>query len=528
MRKARAKTVKKTRKTARAKSARRPDGEGHLDTVVSNAPIILFAFDARGVFTISKGKALEGLGLAPGDAVGRTILELYGDNPRVLDDCRRALKGELFTDTVEVSGRLFETRYCPQKGPGGRIVGVVGVATDVTDQLRVLELEKKARADAEAASHAKDEFLAVVSHELRTPMTAILGWTWLLRSGEVAQADFGRALDVIERNMKMQAQIIEDLLDMSTIVTGKLQLDRRPVDLNLAIDDALEALRPSAEARRLTIDDQRKDGEVLVLGDRQRLKQVFWNLLSNAVKFNRDAGLVRLNVSVEGREAVVRIEDNGEGIPEDFLPSLFDPLRQAESSLTRRHRGLGIGLAIVRHLIAMHGGRVSAHSEGRGRGSRFTVALPLASAAEPAKAAPGAPPAIDVLPHSLDLMRILLVDDEPDTISVLTELLRYCGAQVHCAGSAKEAMALLPQVKPDIVISDIAMPQEDGYSFMRRVRALPAAKGGEVPALALTACASSDDKRLALEAGFQFYLAKPVEPGKLVAALRSLPRNKHA
>lgn len=506
--------------------AKRKGSPVRLEEVVSSAPIVIFATDKNGVFTLSMGRGLDALGMKAGLSVGKSAFDVYGHNPRICANIRKALKGKAFTDIVEEKGRLFETRYTPRK-VAGRVVGMVGVATDVTDHHRVLELEKKARAEAEATSQAKDEFLAVVSHELRTPMTAIQGWTWLLRSGEVKSQDVGKALEVIERNMKLQAQIIEDLLDISSIVTGKLQLDRRPIDINAALDDALEQLRPSAEARELRIEEDRS--EALIHGDRARLKQVFWNLLSNAIKFNKEGGVVRVFVGTRDGRAVVRFEDTGEGIPPDFLPSLFDPLRQAESSLTRKHRGLGIGLAIVRHLVKMHGGTVEAYSPGPGKGSRFTVTLPLGSAS--AQAAPNAAAAEaaeeqSTLTHSLDLMRVLLVDDEPDTLQILTQLLRYCGAEVSPASSAAEALALLPRKKPDIVISDIAMPLEDGYSLIRKIRALPPEQGGEVPALALTAMAAPEDRRLALEAGYQFYLAKPVEPAKLVAALRSLPRRR--
>jgi signal transduction histidine kinase/ActR/RegA family two-component response regulator len=507
------------------KAARRPlQPAVKLDDIISAAPIVLFATDKNGVVTLSTGKGLEGLGLKPGDHVGLSLYELYKHNPRICANIKKVLAGKEFTDVVTEKGRVFETRYTPRKARG-KVVGMVGVAADVTDHHRVLELEKKARAHAEASSQAKDEFLAVVSHELRTPMTAIQGWTWLLRSGEVKPQDVDKALEVIERNMKLQAQIIEDLLDISTIVTGKLQLNRTPFDVNAALDDALEQLRPSAEAREIKLEEDRVP--VIVHGDRARLRQIFWNLLSNAIKFNREGGVVRLIVGKKNGDVLIRFEDTGEGIPSDFLPSLFNPLKQAESSLTRKHRGLGIGLAIVRHLVKMHGGTVEAYSEGPGKGSRFMITLPSAEkVGDSDTPIPASETEEAALPHSLDLMRILIVDDEPDTLSILAQLLRYCGADVSTASDAKQALALVPKFKPDIVISDIAMPMEDGYTLIRKIRALGPSQGGEVPALALTAMASQNDRRLALEAGFQFYLAKPVEPAKLVAALRSLPRRQ--
>lgn len=469
----------------------------------------------------------------PEDLIGHNWRELYA--PQELERFQREIMPALKKASKwhgEAVGRRKDGSLFPQELSLVMVDegGLACVVRDITqrrqaeeEHRRVLELEKRARAEAEAASLAKDEFLAVVSHELRTPMTAILGWTCLLRAGEVSEID--RALDVIERNMKLQAQIIEDLLDISTIVTGKLRIERRPLDLCLPVEAALEALRHSAQARSIKLEVS-KEGTLAVVGDRQRLQQIFWNLLSNAIKFNREQGSVRVSLASRDGWAVAVFEDDGEGIPTDFLPELFDPLKQAESSLTRRHRGLGIGLSIVRHLVGFHQGEVTAESAGPGLGSKFTVKIPLAR--EAAQAEPGKvpmPPAPDTeLPHSLDLVTILLVDDEPDTLQVLAELLRYCGAEVIVAASAQEGLQALGRHKPDLIISDIAMPGEDGYGFIRKVRALGPKQGGETPAMALTACAADTDRIRALEAGFQFYLAKPVDPPKLIAAIRSLPR----
>jgi PAS domain S-box-containing protein len=469
------------------------------------------------------------------EMIGRGSLEFYAPEEQarfekeVLPTLRKAgqWRGEAIGRRRD--GSLFPQEVSLTVVEGG---GLACVVRDITqrrqaeeEQKRILELEKQARTEAEAASLAKDEFLAVVSHELRTPMTAILGWTCLLRAGEVTEVD--KALDVIERNMKLQAQIIEDLLDVSTIVTGKLQIEKRALDLAAPVEGALEILGHAAQARSIRLSIS-KQGPLNVIGDRQRLQQVFWNLLSNAIKFNREEGSVRVSLSASEGWAVAVFEDEGEGIPADFLPELFDPLRQAENSLTRRHRGLGIGLSIVRHLVQLHQGEVQAESAGPGLGSKFTVRLPLASdnvRKDAPKASAPVPPLPDAsLPHSLDLVNILVVDDEPDTLQVLAELLRYCGAQVVLADSATAGLEAIRRHKPDLIISDISMPGEDGYSFIRKVRALGPKQGGEAPALALTARATADDRVQALEAGFQFYLAKPVDTAKLVAAIRSLPR----
>lgn len=423
----------------------------------------------------------------PEDLIGHSWQELYA--PQELERFHREILPILKKTGKwrgEAVGRRKDGSLFPQELSLVMVDegGLACVVRDITqrrqaeeEHQRVLELEKRARAEAEASSLAKDEFLAVVSHELRTPMTAILGWTCLLRAGEVSEID--KALDVIERNMKLQAQIIEDLLDISTIVTGKLRIERRPLDLCVPVEAALEALRHSAQARSIKLEVS-KQGTLNVVGDRQRLQQVFWNLLSNAIKFNREQGSVRVTLTAQDGWAVAVFEDDGEGIPTDFLPELFDPLKQAESSLTRRHRGLGIGLSIVRHLVRFHQGEVTAESAGPGLGSKFTVKIPLTreAAASEARLLPVLCAPDTELPHSLDLITILLVDDEPDTLQVLAELLRYCGAEVVVASSAGEGLEALKRHKPDLIISDIAMPGEDGYAFIQKVRALGPKQGG--------------------------------------------------
>ena len=405
---------------------------------------------------------------------------------------------------------------------------MVCVARDITERKRaeeehgrLLQLEKTARAEAEAASRAKDEFLAVVSHELRTPMTAILGWTWLLRSGDVAPAELGKALDVIDRNMKLQAQIIEDLLDVSSIVTGKLHLSVKTVDLAAAVAAAVDTVSGVAERSSIVLKTDLQSG-VTVSGDAHRLQQVFWNLLSNAIKFNRKDGAVRATLGIAEGCAAVTIEDDGEGIDPALLPEIFDPFRQGEDSLTREHRGLGLGLAIVRHLVELHGGSVSAASGGRGKGASFTVLLPLLDIPAPVKAArpqQAAPPR-PALKDALKGVAVLVVDDEPDTVAVLGELLRHCGAEVHSALSAGEALEVIRKSQPKLLLCDLAMPGEDGFSLIRKLRDMTG--GGRIRALALSARARDDDRERALEAGFDRFLAKPAELDVIVAHLREL------
>lgn len=405
--------------------------------------------------------------------------------------------------------------------------GFVIVARDITQRKqseaeheRLLALERVARAEAEAANRAKDEFLAVLSHELRTPMTAVLGWTWLLRAGDVQPSEQAKALEIIERNMKLQAQIIEDLLDVSSIITGKLHLQPRPVRLDSVLASAVEANRAGAEGRGVAIEAALEP--VSVYGDAHRLQQVFWNLLSNAVKFNKDGGSVRVTARRDSGCALVTVEDTGEGIGAEFLSAVFDPFRQAEDSLTRKHRGLGLGLAIVRHLVELHGGGVSAASEGQGKGATFTVALPLSPEPAAEKGARSEEASRSSLRETLSGIRVLLVDDEPDTLQMLGELLRFCGADVDLALSSAEALEAFERRVPQVLVSDISMPFEDGYSLLAKLRARGPGRGGGVHAVALTARAKDEDRQKALEAGFQLWLAKPVEPRQLVSAIRSL------
>lgn len=412
---------------------------------------------------------------------------------------------------------------------GAEAEGFVIAARDITERKRaqaehsqLLAMEKTARAEAEAASRAKDEFLAVVSHELRTPMTAVLGWTWLLRSGDVAAEERDKALEVIDRNMKMQAQIIEDLLDVSSIITGKLHLNAKPFELSPVVQAAVDSVRSAASRARVNIISEL--GPALsVNGDAQRLRQVFWNLLNNAIKFNKEGGTVRVTVSADGGCAAITVEDSGHGIEPSVLPEIFDPFRQGEDSLTRQHRGLGLGLAIVRHLIEMHGGSVAASSGGTGQGAAFTVLIPLlpagSSQAEQPKEVDRAEARREI-DGALPGVTVLVVDDEPDTVNVLVELLKHCGAIVSTAFSAAEAFEHMRKTMPQLLVSDLAMPVEDGFSLIKKVRALNG--GRDVRSLALSAHAGDEDRIAALEAGFDDFLSKPVDLRHLVQVLRNL------
>jgi signal transduction histidine kinase len=395
------------------------------------------------------------------------------------------------------------------------------------ERARLLVLEQQARRQAEDANRIKDEFLATLSHELRTPLNAILGWAQVLRSGKVDAPTTERALEAVERNARAQAQLISDLLDVSRIITGKLRLELRPVDLSGILDAALDSVRPAAEAKEIHL--RIVPGQVAgpFVGDPDRLQQVFWNLLSNAIKFTPQGGSVevRLRHTPDGM-AELAVTDSGMGIRPDFLPYVFDRFRQAESTTTRHHGGLGLGLSIVRHLVELHGGTVAVESEGEGRGATFTVRLPARLGAEArVERRAGEPDASSDLVNDCELLaglRVLVLDDEADARELLATALEQHGARVTALASVQEVLEALDRETFHVLLSDIGLPGEDGYSMIRKVRARGAERGGNLPAAALTAYARTEDRVRALSAGFQMHLSKPIDPAELVATIAAL------
>jgi signal transduction histidine kinase/ActR/RegA family two-component response regulator len=390
--------------------------------------------------------------------------------------------------------------------------------------------ERAARTEAERAGRIKDEFLATLSHELRTPLHAILGWSLVLRRLGDVPAKISEGLSVIERNARSQAQIISDLLDMSRIISGKVRLDVQRADLVSIVEAALDTVRPAAEAKSIHLQAELDPLAGPVRGDPSRLQQIFWNLLTNSVKFTPKGGRVLVSLERANAHLEVTVTDNGEGIEAGFLPHVFDRFRQADGATDRRHGGLGLGLSIVKQLVELHGGTISVKSAGKGMGSAFRVNLPVMEIAnEPRKQTTSRHPAESVYrepvadaPHpNLRTSKILVVDDESDARMLIRALLEECEARVMTAKSADEAMTLLGTYDPDLLISDIGMPDEDGYQLMHRVRALPGTRG-QIPAIALTAYARVIDRVKAIEAGYQMHLAKPVEPAELIAMVASL------
>jgi signal transduction histidine kinase/DNA-binding response OmpR family regulator len=390
-------------------------------------------------------------------------------------------------------------------------------------QMASIAIENTLFAEERETNRIKDEFLSVLSHELRTPLNAILGWTQLLRVGELDE-EVGHGIDVIERNARAQAKLVEDLLDVSRVTTGKLRLNSRVMNLISVVSAAVDAVRPVAEEKKITLECDNLAADDRTNGDADRLQQVVWNLLSNAVKFTPPSGRIEVRLDrVNGEKLRLRVTDTGRGIAPNFLPYVFDRFRQADASSTRSHGGLGIGLTIVRHIVELHGGTVHAESPGEGQGSTFVVTLPAASAAAagehelaPAAGANGE--------RSADLsgLRIVVVDDEPDARDVISRVLARAGATTTAAGSVREALAAITRERPDVIVSDIAMPDQDGYDLVRTVREMSESNGGQIPALALTAYAREEDRARCLSAGFQAHLAKPVDPSDLLGVVARL------
>jgi PAS domain S-box-containing protein len=436
-------------------------------------------------------------------------------------------------DVLEFSdGRVFE-RFSKIQTVQDRHVGRVWSYRDVTahrraeeERERLLTSEKEARERAERETRMKDEFLATLSHELRTPLNAILGWANILRMTDRPQ-EIAEGLEVIERNARSQTQIIEDLLDMSRIVSGNVRLDVQRVDLVPVIKAAIESVKPMAAAKEMRVTSVLDPLAGPISGDPARLQQILWNLLTNALKFTRKGGRVHVVLERVDSHIEIGVTDSGEGITPDFLPHVFDRFRQADASTTRQQRGLGLGLAIVKNLAELHGGSVRAKSMGANQGSTFTVALPIATAKidlEPGGTHPSAASGNDASDASPDLsgVRVLAVDDEADARQLIKRILTKRGALVETAGSSEDALKFLRQTKPDVLITDIGMPGEDGYAVIRKIRQLGAKDGGNIPAIALTAFARSEDRRRAILSGFQMHIAKPVEPSELVAMVASL------
>lgn len=513
----------------------------YLAAIIASSDDIIVSKTLDGIVTSWNPAAERILGYSSDEAVGKHIRliippELWSEEDEVLARLRRGERVDHFeTKRRTKDGRLLDISLTvsPIRAEDGTIIGASKVARNITERKRLDEereklysAEKLAREMAEQASRSKDEFLAMVSHELRSPLNAISGWASLLKSGSLKNDERAvRGLEVILQNVRAQDQLINDLLDISRIVSGRMRLNVRPFDLIPTIEAVVEVMSPAAAAKGIRLQLVLDPGASRIAGDPDRLHQVFANLLSNSIKFTPKGGRVQVRLERINSHIEISVNDTGEGVDPDLLPHVFELFRQGDSTTTRKQRGLGLGLGIARSLVELHGGTITAYSEGVGKGAQFVVRLPLMISVQHHGEERTHPAAGDYIPSdvpALSGVRILLVDDEPDSLETVSLLLSQAGAEVSMASSAAQAVEMFLKSVPDVLISDIGMPDEDGYSLMRRIRALP--NGASVPAVALTAFARAHDRIKALEAGYQVHVPKPVDVGELANIIAILIR----
>ncbi|WP_437649768.1 hybrid sensor histidine kinase/response regulator [Sorangium sp. So ce362] len=514
------------------KEALRQSEERFRLLVESVKDYAIFMLDPQGVVTSWNLGAEELKGYKADEILGQHFSRFYQEADVRAGKCAWELATAERDGRVEDEGwriRKDGTRFWASvvitalRGPGGELVGFAKVTRDLTERRRAEE-ERLRLAQEQEANRMKDEFLATVSHELRTPLNAILGWSSLL-CDSVTDPATAKALETIRRNAQAQARIVEDVLDVSRIITGKMRIETRPMSLAAVVTEALEVVRPAAQAKSIELSVQGAERPLLLLGDPTRLQQVMWNLLSNAVKFAETGGHVRVRLEQVGSSIDLAVHDDGRGIEPAMIPHVFERFWQADSSITRRLGGLGLGLSIVRHIVELHGGTVSAQSAGLGQGASFFVTLPVRETAPVAEQGPNTvagAAARQAAREQLDGLRVLVVDDEPDARELVNAVLCQSGAEVHVAGSASEALGALAAARPHVIVSDIGMAEQDGYAFLRSVRAMSRDAGGETPAIALTAYTGGTSQRLAFEAGYDEHLGKPVNPEDLVRLVQKL------
>jgi PAS domain S-box-containing protein len=524
----------------------------HLDALVEASPLAIMVVNAKAQVQLWNPAAERIFGWLSAEVIGRQMPIIPAEKLTTFQNSFRAIPQTAKSTSIretEVSclrknGALLQLEIweAPLQDASGAFSSTLYILADITarkqaeeERSDLLNRAQTARLEAERTSHLKDEFLATLSHELRTPLNAILGWARLLRGGQLDAETASRGIESVERNAKIQTKLVEDILDVSRIITGKWRLETRPVDLCASVESSLDAIRTTVEAKEIILERNLDSRVGLILGDPSRVQQILWNLLSNAVKFTPKRGHIQVRVAREGGNAAISVKDNGKGINEEFLPYVFERFRQADGSLTRKFGGLGLGLAIARHLTELHGGTIEVESPGENQGSKFTVRLPLLSGwgseqltgeviRFPSVAAlEAAPPELS---NVLKGLRILVVDDEPSSRELLLTLLSHCGAEVEAGSCATEALTELARFKPDVLISDIEMPEQDGYVLVRKLRSLEDDQGRRIPAVALTAHARTEDRMQALAAGFDTHVPKPVEPAELVTVVASLARRR--
>jgi PAS domain S-box-containing protein len=527
-----------------------------LAAIVTSSEDAIVSKTLDGIVTSWNVAAERLFGFRADEMVGQSITRIIPENLQheeveILAKLRRGERIERYeTARLRKDGQKLDISLTisPIRDGSGKVVGAAKIAHDITGRRRAerellereaqlsklvaerqffLESERAARSEAERLSHMKDEFLATLSHELRTPLNAIQGWAMLLRQHRARPEDYERGLEAIERNVRVQVQIVNDLLDMSRIISGKVHLEVQPVYLHELVGDAIETVRQSAIAKAIRIQPLLDSHIGLVRGDPNRLQQVLWNLLSNAIKFTPKGGRIQVVLERVNSHAEISVEDTGIGISPEFLPHVFDRFRQADPSTTRRYGGLGLGLSIVKNLVELHGGTVRVKSAGENQGSTFIVTVPISylraneqtrGVSRPASAHPL--DAVD-LPR-LDNVRVLIVDDEADGRTLVARVLEDRGARPECAASAQEALELLTRERFDLLLSDIGMPDMDGFELIRRVRQLDLSRSGPLPAVAITAYARAEDRQRSLLAGFHMHLSKPIDARELIASIAGL------
>jgi PAS domain S-box-containing protein len=527
------------------------DSSTRLSLAMEHSRLGDWSWDAATDLCHLSPRAAEMIGYAPDstvtweDIIGRMHSE---DRIGARQSMRRAIiehadyDDEYRVTRADQNEVWISARGRAQYDDEGRVTGMIGTFANITERKladrereRLLANESAARNEAERANRMKDEFLATLSHELRTPLNAILGWSNMLRKDHANEDDLNTGLEVIERNTLVQARLIEDLLDMSRIISGKIRLDVQSTDLKRVVEAAIDAVRPSAESRKIRLISVLDPLAGPVRGDPARLQQIVWNLLTNAIKFTPQGGKVEVALERVNSHVEITVSDTGVGIEPEFLPYVFDRFRQGDSSITRKHGGLGLGLSIVKNLTEMHGGTVHAKSAGHGHGASFRVALPMPVAHPDARShedrahptGDGSPDKGDNIRPDLSGSRILIVDDESDCLGLVRRILEAQGAEVTAATRAEEALQHLRQGGYHALVSDIGMPEMDGYELIRRIRQMPVSEGGHIPAIALTAFARSEDRRRAMTAGFDMFISKPVDPAELLAVvMRAVARGK--
>lgn len=550
----------KARQKAEAELHRR---EQEFRALVENSPDIIARFDTNFRTLYISPAIAQITDLPTEDILNKTLIEqdVIPESVYIqwLEEMQTVLSQQqarfFELEFASKSGtRYLDVRMVPEYGIDESIESILSVARDITVIKRAEIKLREQKAELEELNRVKDEFLAVLSHELRSPLNAILGWSKILRARTVDAATLERALETIERNAKLQTQLIEDLLDVSRIIRGKLSLKPQKTNLVPAIEAAIDTMRLAAQAKSIDFRFvNQENAQFQVLGDPSRLQQIVWNLLSNAIKFTPNTGKVEIILEQVERIdsslltphsslltphsscAQITVKDTGMGIKSDFIPYVFDSFRQADGSSTRRFGGLGLGLAIVRHLVELHGGSVAAYSAGEGKGATFIVRIPLVQSAESKVLSPEFKQIPDLLGTTnselstenlaLSGIRVLVVDDDTDSRDFLVFALEAAGAEIASASSAQEALDILTNFKPMVLVSDIGMPDQDGYSLIRSIRTLPYEKGGATPAIALTAYAGDGDKKAAITAGFQAHLPKPVAPDDIVDAVSELVKS---